>query len=134
MLLRFRDLADGRLIWEPPDGVIDPGESPVDAARGELSEESGLPGSSIAGSPLVLWRSFRFNGRVHHQPEHFYLARVDSADLDLSHLPPDEVQWLQGHRWWTPDDLDSDSSYGNGGPTTLSHSPRSMRSLSSPSI
>jgi RimJ/RimL family protein N-acetyltransferase/8-oxo-dGTP pyrophosphatase MutT (NUDIX family) len=99
------DPADGRLLWEPPGGGIDPGETPLQAARRELFEESGLPGERIVDSPLALWRSFRFSGRNHHQQEHFYLARVTSTGVDLSHIPADEVQWLKGYRWWTLDEL-----------------------------
>jgi len=38
LLLRWRDPHSGQFLWEPPGGGIEPGESPIEAARRELWE------------------------------------------------------------------------------------------------
>lgn len=106
LLLRFQDPFDQRLIWEVPGGGIEPGETPLEAARRELYEEAGFPARSVVDKPVVLWRSFRFNGKDFHQPEHFFLAHVRAADLDLTHMPEAEARILKGHRWWSKSELD----------------------------
>lgn len=43
MLLIRRRVAEDRLVWQFPAGVIEPGESPAEAAVRETLEETGLP-------------------------------------------------------------------------------------------
>ena len=108
LLLQFEDPHDHRLVWEVPGGGLETGETPIQAAQRELFEEAGLPPNSILDRPVLLWRSFRYNGRDHHQPEHFFLANVRTSDLDFSHVPPGEARNLRGHRWWTRSEIEAD--------------------------
>lgn len=89
LLRQFRHAADGWL-WELPAGKLDPGETPFDTARRELSEEAGL----MAGE----WTDL---GLMHSSPGvfteviHLWLARQLER---LPHRHEDEelieIHWL----------------------------------------
>jgi 8-oxo-dGTP pyrophosphatase MutT (NUDIX family) len=108
LLLHWRDPADGSTLWEPPGGGIDPGETPLQAARRELGEETGLdPAAIVAGRRVDVQRDVRWNGARFVGPEPFFLARFDAEQPALTRagLLPDEQQNLDGHRWCAPADL-----------------------------
>jgi 8-oxo-dGTP pyrophosphatase MutT (NUDIX family) len=100
LLLRWRDPADGTYLWEPPGGGIEPGERPIDAARRELQEETGLPGGSVLDRHVTVGRDVVWNGQRYQGQEAFFLARVDQpAPLDPQGMTERERGWLQGHAW-----------------------------------
>jgi 8-oxo-dGTP pyrophosphatase MutT (NUDIX family) len=57
-----------QLSWEPPGGVMDPGEDPVTAAQRELVEETGQ-----AGSPASLLGQVAPNPAIQNNRAHFVL-------------------------------------------------------------
>jgi 8-oxo-dGTP pyrophosphatase MutT (NUDIX family) len=100
LLLRWRDPADGSYLWEPPGGGIEPGEQPIDAARRELQEETGLPGASVIDRHVMVGRDVRWNGQHYQGEEAFFLARVDQpGPLSRAGLAEYERGWLRGHAW-----------------------------------
>jgi 8-oxo-dGTP pyrophosphatase MutT (NUDIX family) len=101
LLLHWRDPLDGRLLWEPPGGGIEPNETPFEAARRELAEETGLDPANVRNHSMPVERNVRWNGRRLVGPEHFFVARYpeEQPALSRSGLLPDEQINLHGYRW-----------------------------------
>jgi 8-oxo-dGTP diphosphatase len=107
LLLRLRDPFDGSIKWEPPGGGIDAGETPLQAARRERVEETGLPGELVEPSPVEIARAFRWNGRDHEHTEWFYLARIPTTEVHPAGLQADERDQFLGHRWFSQEEIRS---------------------------
>lgn len=109
LLMCWRDPADGKLVWEPPGGGIEDGEQPIDTARRELEEETGLPGSAVLDRSVTVRRRFDWNGQFYDGEEGFFLARFDEPPAIVRDgLMEYEVEWLAGHAWLPWDELPPD--------------------------
>ncbi|AGZ42519.1 NUDIX hydrolase [Actinoplanes friuliensis] len=107
LLLHWSDPVGGNLVWEPPGGGVDDGESFLDAARRELAEETGLDPAAVQDRSVTVERDFRWRGKHYTGTEEFFLARFDEPGpaLGRAGLMPDEQEALLGHAWLTPDEL-----------------------------
>ncbi|MFF6780667.1 NUDIX domain-containing protein [Streptomyces sp. NPDC012510] len=108
LLLRWRDPVSGRRIWEPPGGGIKADEEPLAAARRELWEETGLPGTEIGDRFVVVRRKLRWNGVDFEGEEAFFVCLLGSPpEVSPGGLASSEEQQLQGYQWVRWNALDS---------------------------
>ena len=119
LLVRFE--WPDRVVWAPPGGGIEAGESPEQAIVRELAEEVGLRDFELG--PCVWTREHWFPEMAGWggQTERIFLVRCDAfepaPEWDVEKLAAEGVT---AQRWWTPDELDS---------ATALFSPRRLPSL-----
>ncbi|MFM9700989.1 NUDIX hydrolase [Streptomyces europaeiscabiei] len=109
LLLHWRDPFDGAWLWEPPGGGIEPGETPLTAARRELAEETGLDPAAVLDRSVPVERDVWWNGKRYVGPEHFFVAYFaeEQPALVRTGLLPDERANLHKYAWVAWSDLDS---------------------------
>ncbi|GAA3642121.1 hypothetical protein GCM10022224_000540 [Nonomuraea antimicrobica] len=101
LLMHWYDRIAQADVWEPPGGGIDPGETPLEAARRELAEETGLPGSAVLDRFVEVERDFSWLGVRYVKHEPFYLARFAEVrpEVDPGELTEEERDAYRGYAW-----------------------------------
>ncbi|WP_433242375.1 NUDIX hydrolase [Streptosporangium sp. CA-135522] len=106
LLMHWHDAVGGRSLWEPPGGGIDPGESPFEAARRELTEETGLPGEAVLDRWVPVRREFDWLGVHYAKTERFYLARFDGTpEVAPGAFTAEEDDTYLGFGWFSPAEM-----------------------------
>ncbi|BBE42506.1 bis(5'-nucleosyl)-tetraphosphatase [Conexivisphaera calida] len=92
--------------WEFPKGNIEPGESPLDAARREVKEETGLDVRFIEGFERRITYYYRREGQLVRKEVTFFLAEAVEGEVVIS--------WEhQGYKWASYDEAMKDVEFEN---------------------
>jgi 8-oxo-dGTP pyrophosphatase MutT (NUDIX family) len=121
---RFLLIRDPYGNWGLPKGHVEDADASLeDAARREVSEETGLPRPRIVGAlPTIDWY-FRSGGRLIHKTCHFYLMESASGEA-----VPQAAEGISACTWEHADDALAMITYDNAR-AVLDAATRAVREL-----
>lgn len=94
----IKTVEEGR--WQLPKGIIDPGETPEQAALREVNEEAGIKCDLVELIDTIeYWFYGSYDGprRRYHKKVHFFLMRYVSGDVADHDHEVTEARWVDLH-------------------------------------
>lgn len=90
LLIRLYRRGVDQVVWEIPGGMIDPGETPLEAAKRELREETGYGGGTFIELPVISPNSDNHTNRYHPflALEVEYVGPQSEEDLERVEVHP----------------------------------------------
>ncbi len=92
-------------FWFPPGGGIEGVETPEEAAKREVFEETGLKDFILGPHVWNRRHVFTFFGKEQDFREKWFLSKVPHFIVDTTWFTEVENEVLKEHRWWTLDEL-----------------------------
>jgi 8-oxo-dGTP pyrophosphatase MutT (NUDIX family) len=83
--------------WQLPKGIIDPGETPEQAALREVREEAGVVCSLVEPLEVIeYWFFGNYDGtrKRYHKFVHFFLMNYESGDVADHDHEVEEARWV----------------------------------------
>ena len=113
LLIRMHDPAvggaDGAVLrdayWVTIGGAIEPDETPEEAARRELIEETGLADARLGPNVWYTEHVLTVAGEKRLLQEHFFVAHTGRSDLATAGWTDLERRVIRDMRWWPLPDL-----------------------------
>ncbi|MBX3490442.1 NUDIX domain-containing protein [Parvibaculum sp.] len=113
LLIRMHDPAvggaDGAVLrdayWVTIGGEIEPGETPEEAARRELAEETGLTDARLGPNVWYTEHVLTVGGEKRLLQEHFFIAHTGKSELATAGWTGLERAVIRDMRWWALPDL-----------------------------
>lgn len=105
LLLLRRDPVDGHETWEPPGGVVEAGESLLQAAARELREQTGIE-VPLRERYVVVRRDDRWRGEPRMRDEACFFAAIGDEDVEARTRSADEAGTVVEWRRFRPADVD----------------------------
>ena len=106
--VRFLLIRDSYKNWGFPKGHLEAGEPPAEAARREVTEETGLQDLVLHGPINVIDWYFRFQGKTIHKYCHFFLFESRRGEP-----VPEEAEGITACVWHPLDEALRTVSYDN---------------------